>query len=184
MDLSCWLRRAPCRVAHGFAWACGLLIRGPASFQDCVSRACPRKAVDMAAVPRPESSKGVLSMPRGNAMSWQSSGPTSQPSRGTPTRPSKTQGVAPHGTRRHGTRRWGHGTRRAAPPGIRHRAGTTTSAAMPAWKRPSAFRTWTLTAKTWCRRSSRLCTLRGVNSATLAICTMRPLNGAWESVSV
>src|SRR5262249_27743145 len=48
--------------------------------------------------------------------------------------------------------------------------GTTTSAAMPDLNMPSGLATRTLTPKTWCRRSSALWTLRGVNSLSPAIC--------------
>src|SRR5439155_1205894 len=51
------------------------------------------------------------------------------------------------------------------PPGNRK----VTSAAMPDLNRPWGSATRTLTPNTWCRRSSRLWTLRGVNSLALAM---------------
>src|SRR5205814_7547536 len=53
-------------------------------------------------------------------------------------------------------------------------SGTNTSAAIPDLNTPSGSATRTLTANTWCRRSSTDWTLRGVNSLSLAMYSIFP----------
>ena len=58
-----------------------------------------------------------------------------------------------------------HGTRIACT----HFSGSHTSAAMPDLNTPCGSSTRTLKPNTWCRRSSIVCTLRGVNSLAEAM---------------